>query len=588
MTAAGGLTPGWVAGVPAMFRSAAESIEHHRFRLVGDSAALRALAVAWRAQSQVTEGIWSAVGQVRGRVRSAWQGPAAGAFDRQAEQFSGEVSGTGVSLAFASEGLLLAADTIDRTRRAADQAVIAYVTRIRQLYETARTAPAQAQNQALATLVAEGNALGQRTLQAVYAQEVTLDAFLASMPRRFQIGPGAPWREGLPTATDNRDTSNFTAALTLFGVRTTRREGVTVTTMADGRVMVAFDDYYAMGAHLSAGSKISLGDFPEGVQQALRRAYGEFEAAPVLNYQQRYTFANQAEADAFLARLDGDSIPERVGSAVRNAAGWVTGPIADFGPWHDGLLGRSPDERTFHLGGMVKANADAGAWPVAGAMATAQGDTGVTVTVRADGSSSWQVQVAAQGKVGGTVEGLSGNLGIGQGAISRVDYDAQGNPTRYVVQDIADRDYTYHGGTNNTGVGVVNPTGPLVDGVQVKADSETVNRTVTSHYLDLTVPENRAAFEHAHRFGDPVPPAAGELGERLQNNGVTVTEHYTVDRNSGEVGGKVGAGVTFGVKGGPSGETVTLVDSQYVDASRSDRLYPTNPSPARPLPRDPR
>ncbi len=562
---------------------------------MGDPASLRHLADQWREQSAAADTIWPATDRVRTAVKKAWQAPPAHDFDHQAEVFGGEVSATATSLRFAADGLLLAASTIDKTRQAADAICVDYAKKLQHMYVAVLALAGPTRTAAMSKFISDGTSLGQHALQAVYEQMRQLDTFLATMPRRFELGKSAPWRQIMSTVNDARDTSSFSAAVTIASVRTTRREGVTVAQRQDGQVMVAFDDYYAMGLHGSLGAKVSIGSLPKQVQDMLQRAYGEGEAAPLLNYQQRYIFKNQAEADAFLARLNGKNLVEKAGSFVRNVAGFVTGPIADFGPWHDQLTGRPPDERTFQLGGMIKASGDVGAFPVVGGMATAQGDLGVTLTVRPDGSSSWQTQNTAAGRLGGTVLDASGNVGGGVGAVSRVDYDAHGHPTRYLLQQVHDVDPTYNAGTNNTSVGVHDfgkpPAGQqprgLSEHVQLKADDETLRRTVVTSHLDLAQPANRAAFEAAKGIGDPVPTATGTLGDRVLHHGITTTEQVVVNRGSAEISAKAGLGITFAAKVGPQHESATLLDGRYIDASRSDHLYDNNPSASRPIPRDP-
>jgi hypothetical protein len=581
---AGGLTPAWQNDVPPMFRSHAASIESHRIRLVGDSGALRRLSSQWRSEAAAVDAAMNLELQARAQAKQGWYGEAAEAFDRMCEQLAGELSGNGTGLKFAADGLDLAADVLDRTRQAGDAACVQYVTRLRQMYQVYLAAPPAAQQAAMARLISEGTALGQRTLQAVYAQTVELDAFLASMPRRFQLGkemrPGefagknlAPYREFLGSPLDDLGISGFEAGGTAFSVKVVRREGMMVFQMADGTVRVALDDRWTGAGVLAAGTKLNVGHLPTSVQKLLNRSIAG-EAGVVGGYQQIYQFSDQAAADAFIDRVENKSWIEK-------AAGFVGGPIADFNPWHSDSVGQAPAERAFYFNLNATGEAELGAGNLLTARGGGQGATGLMYFDKGDNGSALMLQTVGSGNFSAEAGPAKGTAALGQMQNVIVEYNHHGDPTKYTVQTITEQ--TLQG---NVGL----PKGTLPDGFAVGQEDAYVQRTVHSQSLNLEIPENRAAFQEAQSrdLNSPVPPATGALQDRLVNNGWETDEHYQVERNRTAVEGQVGGGVTFGLQGAHDNETVTRIDGVYRDSQRTDSLYPSDPSPDRPIPRDPR
>ena len=182
-----GLTPAWVSTVPAPLRSQAEVIERYRITVVGDSHVLRQRATLWRTQADAADTTWSTADRIRATIKKIWQSPSASAFDQKAEVLNGDLTAIATHLRFAADGLILAADAIDRTRRDADASCIQYAAKLQQLYlAVLATAPPE-QADAMARFHSESAELGRSTVQAVHNQSELLNTFLESMPCRFQV-----------------------------------------------------------------------------------------------------------------------------------------------------------------------------------------------------------------------------------------------------------------------------------------------------------------------------------------------------------------------------------------------------------------
>lgn len=579
----------WLGRVPPMFRSAAESVERHRARLDGDPASLRATAAHWRRQATQPEAAWHDLEDGRSALAVGWHGEAATASDARATALAGELATSASSLAFAADGLDLAAAAVQRGLARANAQVEWYATALDQLYRWALAAPPAARPRAVAELVRRGGELGRQALHAVYAEEVALDHVLASMPRRFVVGPPSPWRSTLKGLTDTSVDGQFGAALTISGVRTTSRDGTYVTTGQDGKVVVGFTRAYALGGHMSWGAKVAFDRLPKTVRDALVRRYGEVEGAGVLSYSLRYQFRDAAAAQAFLDRLQDDGVGGRSLAGLRKGATYVLGPIADA---RLAAVAGQPDEVTFALGGYAKANADAGTWPVGGVNGTAGADTAGTLTVKRSGDSSLAFSSSGNAMVGGTLLGHSAVLGGAEGVTRKVDYDSTGQPVRYTTQGMVSGDLDYRSGTAGGYAGFGRtPLAQLPKGVHVKSDTVGSTRVLTGQVLDLRRPAARAAFDRAWSR-DPaavVPDALTDpqLQRYLDDHGTLVVQKVGVDRTATEASATVGMGPeTLGVKGGSQREHQRVLDAWYVDLSSPHARDAHGALQWRPYPRD--
>lgn len=587
------LGPGWVDTVPPMFRSAAASVEDHRRRLVGDPAALRATARAWQGEADVADAVWQSVEDAGRTYGGDWEGAAATAFHDRATRLAGEVSATATSLRYGATGLELAATGLAAALEAANRVVVEYASRLRALYSTALGVTGPGRPSAVASMMREGTALGGQALQEVYAQEVRLDALLASLPRRFVLGPASPWRQGIQSTVDVSRFDTYGGAVTAQGLRVTRREGMYVSRLIDGQSQVMLTDAYFLGPHVSAGTKLSYDRLPQRVRDMLRRTYGEAEAAGMAGYALRYRFRTAAEADRFVDRLQGVTPWERAGTALRDAVGLYAGPLADFGPWHDALAGRKPDEIAVTLGITGKVSGDVGGQPLLAGQATGGAEADGTVVLAADGTTTVSARVAGNVKVGGTVALWTEVAGVAGESVERTTYDRSGEPVRYTVQEFRTEGYDYHAGTNNSYVGAAGKAVP--GGAHLKVDVEGSDRHISTYSLDLTDPPNRRLYDQA-MAALAVPPdervpqddaALRDIARRIREHGVLTVHDYEVQRGSGELSATVGVGSgTFGVKLGPNSEHQDLVDARY--RGIPDPAVPDREPELRPVPRDPR
>ncbi len=581
----------WITSVPAMFRSAAQSIEGHREQCVGDPAALIRTADDWRVQAAAMDESWAEVSSLRQGTLRHWEGAAAEGFGERAAVAIGQLSANATALRFAADGLDLAAAALTTATQSANQTVRSYASQLRQLYSWAQGVPAPQRAQAIRIMINRGDTIGGEAIRHLARFQAQLDAVLASMPRRFTLGPQASWRKGIQSVTLRARDESFGGAVTAFSVRVNRREGMNVSVGLDGRVLITLSDSYAGGLHGSVGGKISLNDLPSDAKGIMKRLYAEAEAAAVTGYALRYRFASVEEAQRFIDRLEGSSWWEKAVSNTRDAVGFVAGPIADGGaartltrdptPWHTMMTGREPDETVVSMGTMAKVSGDVGVSPVLSGQATAGLDRHEFLTVKSTGGYARSSMLGGNAKIGGTALAWTENLGSGGDLVVKTDYDKFDNPTRYTVQKNQLGSFDHHAGSNNTGIG----TGDLGNGistgvrsVDVKVDSEGFVRKVESYSLDLTDPDNRSVFQH-----DPQ-----QLPDQIRRRGVLTTQEYNVSRQSWEPSAKVGlAGLTFGGKFGQQHEQQVLVNESYTDFG-APTGHGASGSGARPIPRDPR
>jgi uncharacterized protein YukE len=568
------LGPGWLSAVPVMFGSAARSIENHRQRVVGDPASLSGTAHGWRAEAVTLDENWQSLRASARRELGGWSGSAADSYSARRRTWEGEVSAIAESLRFAATGLDSAATVLHSAQREANRAVLAFAAEVSRLYAVARCVPAPGRAGAVETLVAQGNDLAGRTLRLVAAQEQRVDGVLASLPRSFLLGPSAPWRAGIMQVADLMDSQTMGAAVTVAGVRVRRGTGISVSRDSRGRTTVTITDDYGLGGKWAGGAKVDLNQLAPADQGMLRRAYAEAEAGGSARYSLRYHFDTAAEAQQFIDSMQPANPWETVVAAARDAVG---------GPLGRAAAHRAADEGTITLGLNGKANADVGLGPVAGASGVISGERGRSLMWKSSGQYSWIDHLSGEAKANVQALAATAIAGSAGSAATRVDYDRDGRPLRYVVQSTTTGDYTYLGGTNNTYIGGTPPIDQLPKGVHGKLDAERAMEQVVSYSLDLTESRNYEAYQKSQGASS----GGEDLADRVRRDAVTTVQTYAVHRSAAEVSADVGLGpATFGIKGGPSGLQREIVDAYYIPSGESgggprEELVP------RPLPRDP-
>ncbi|MGL5810780.1 MAG: hypothetical protein ACRCYQ_12625 [Nocardioides sp.] len=577
------LGPGWVSQVPAEFRSAAQSIENRRQRLIGDPPALRAVASGWRTEAATLDDVWRTA-RTEGDSRLAdWTGAAARAMAFRRLVWEGELSASAESLRFAADGLEIGADALVRSQQNANRVVLHYLSELCRLHREAQAVPAPQRASAVRQMIQAGTALGSEAMRKVYAEEQHLDHVLASMPRRFVLGQGAPWRRGIMQVTDTMSEASFGTAVTIGGVRVRRGGGISVSQDAYGRYTITLSDDYGLGAKWSAGAKIDLSRLAPADRLMLERAYAEAEAGGTARYALRYHFGSRAEAQAFIDAIQPEGPWETAVAIVRHGIGGPLNPAASFRP---------ADEGTIAFGVTGKASADVGLGPVLGASGVVGAEGNRSFMWKSSGQSSWMDTNSGHGKVGGQALSMTQNFGITGVAQTRVDYDASGQPIRYVLRGSLTGDFDYRGGTNNTYVGATAPLGNDQRGsAHLKFDSEGSTERMVSFTLDLTDPENLAAYRASQIQSLSQPQTSlpsPELIARIQQDGVLTVQQYAVERQSGELSLDAGLGpINLGLKGGPTEMQRVLLDASYVRLGSPDSVDSTGQLILRPVPRDP-
>ncbi len=572
------LDPSWVGTVATPFRSAAASIEGHYRTLDGDADELERCASLWHADADRLDAIREPVDASRREAQERWTGDGADGFADRARRWVAEVATSAESLRFAADGLTIAASTMSEVQRGADNHIRWYVGAVNTTYARFRSLPALSQHVHLARTIAHVNAIGWSTLRAVHAEARRLDHVLASMPRRFQVGPGAPWRSGLSPVVAEQRSASWSGAFTIpfsgspVGVRISRSEGMIVTQDDEGRIVIGLRDSYGAGPHASGGTKTSFDELPAGWKNKLNRAYGEIEGGAAVSYVRRYKFSSVDEAQEFVDRLEGTTVPGRVASAARGALGYYAGPAADFGELSERLIGRAPDETAVSVGLTAKASVDAGLPPVLSDRASAAGALSGVYTERADGGKAVGWVYEGEQKTGLTAGYDTTVVGGSRSVLHRTDYNTDGIPTAYVRQVTTVGDYEYDAGTNGSYVGAKRLPGSLPGGY-TKVDLESATRQVETTSLDLADEGNRAAHRAAGA-GAPWAGADRELRQRLDDEGLVTVRRYALDRTAAELSGRVAG---FGAKAGPQIESQELVDAWYVDPDGERRPIPADP-----------
>ncbi|MGL5825617.1 MAG: hypothetical protein ACRCYU_12520 [Nocardioides sp.] len=534
------------------------------------------MAGLWRAEAARLDSEWRSLRHAGDRLLADWEGDAARAMAFRRLVWDGELSASAESLRFAAEGLEIGASALVRSQQNANRVVLRYVADVRQVHRAAQLVPLPERSAALKRMLQVGAELGSKALRAVYAEEQRLDHVLASMPRRFVLGTAAPWRQGIMQVTDRMSDLSFGTAMTVGGVRVRRGGGVTVSQDAYGRYTITLSDDYGLGAKWSAGAKIDLNRLAPEDQSVLKRAYAEAEAGGAARYALRYHFGSQAEAQAFVNAIQPEGLWEEAIAVLRRTVGGPLQPATDV---------RAADEGTISFGVNAKGNADVGLGPAAGAAGTAAAEGSRSYLWKSSGQFSWIDTGSVHGKVGGQALLMAQNVGITGASQSRVDYDANGQPVRYLLRGSLTDDFEYRGGTNNTYVGAATPDSETGRGsAHAKFDAEGTTERMVSLTLDLTSQENLSAYRSSPTAMVPSP----ELLRRLHTDGVLTFQEYAVERQSGEFSVDAGLGpLNAGLKGGPADMQRVLLDASYVRLGEPDSVDAKGHFIMRPVPRDP-
>ncbi|MGL5817761.1 MAG: WXG100 family type VII secretion target [Phycicoccus sp.] len=572
------LGPAWVDAVHPPFRSAATSIEGQYRTLDGDPVELERAAVSWYRHADQLDELWDEVDRSRRRVEDRWVGRGGDGHQDRTREWVAGMATSATSLRVAAEGLELVATAMSDAQRRSDGYVRWYVETVNREYERFRSMTPVQQNLSLAATKHHLDAVGWATIQAVHAQAGRLDHVLASVPRRFVVGPDAPWRKGISRVATDQRSGSWSGMLTIpiegspVGLRISRSEGMVVTQDTDGRIVVGLRDSYGLGPHASTGTKTTFDDLPRRWQDKLNRAYGEIEASATVGYIKRYTFSSVEDAQDFVDHLQGTTVTGRLAAVARDTAGFFAGPLADIGPLHDRLTGREPDETAISVGLAAKGSLDAGMQPLLADRISASGAVSGVYTSRANGATAVGWLYETEQKTGVTVGYDTTLLGGSRTVLHRTDYDPAGEPTQYVRQVTTVGDYDHHVGTNGSYVGIKELPGGIAGG-HVKGDVESAVRRVETTTLDLGRPENREVFDAAGR-GRPGSTGDTALKERLAAAGVETVREYELDRQVAEGSGNI---LGFGAKAGPQFEQQHLVDSWYVDPEGEHRPVPVDP-----------
>lgn len=253
---------------------------------------------------------------------------------------------------------------------------------------------------------------------------------------------------------------------------------------------------------------------------------------------------------------------------------------------------RVPDKLVAKVGLRAQGSVSADTGHAGGAAQATLTETG-TVTYDVDtGERTFQVGVKGNGVAAGGLESsqlpveLKGMLGGTASGSMQVKFDADGKPKTLVMSTKHGYSYGGEAGLNGEAIGAP-------DMQDLSASKQGGQLDVKKARLDLTVPENRAAFERVFQpvGGTMVVPKAQspgsyvdgmqELAGRYAEDGLFVDSTYGLDisggsgdvKSVGGVGGrgiKGGEGLTFGA-GGHDGTTVLALRDARVMDRRSPR-----------------
>ncbi|MGL5861644.1 MAG: WXG100 family type VII secretion target, partial [Phycicoccus sp.] len=488
------LSPAWVDEVPAMYRSTAGSLETHYRRLVGSPDVLDTAAAAWRTQAGSIDAAWQALDEQRARELAGWRGEAAEAFDTRVDTWSGVVSGNATTMRFAADGLELAASAL-RHHEEGGRLACEHFARVAIRLDLEMRVRLQAGQPLDGARWADRVINEARAcLHVIHAHEILLDHVLASMPRRFQLGPDAPWREQIARVRQLRSESSG-AGKGSFKPRLVKAKGgiesgISVSQDVNGRTVVSVRTGVSGNGEFKEGRDTSFDALPAGEKDRLRMM-ASADGGGNVDVTHNYRFDDPDEARRFVDHL-------RAGDVITRGQRWIES--------HTGLGGREPDETVYTFTGEAKAKGEMGTemrptgdstraggvrTPPTVAQASGGGRGSVVYVRRSDGSST--VGTLRSVELNGRAVSPVGGYAVGESHtwLDSTDYDDRGRPTRVLSQERTVGDLRHEGGTG--GAKVTKSFGPLSTEYTETHESRT-QRTRT-RILDLEESRHRSAYD---------------------------------------------------------------------------------------------
>ncbi|MGL5930582.1 MAG: WXG100 family type VII secretion target, partial [Dermatophilaceae bacterium] len=441
----------WPERVPVAFHAAAQWVERAYRTLDGDPRALFATYGSWVDDAERIEGLAETVAGVGAGLDERWSGSGAAGFQKASSEWQRGLRDAATPLRRAAEGLAGLASEMGAVQADADSEVDRFLTMLenaRRWYNSL---------QPMVRAAASGVLLGQvyngarQSAANIGRLADRFDAYLGEMPPLFVL-PAADVPTEAPVSTEHQSTSSVrvsgVVATKVYGkLNFKREEGLSVTENTDGSVVVGVSDTYNGGTLYDGELGVKVKNLPDEVKQKLGAAFGGVGANADVNYVKRYKFDSAEEANEFLTELQGDTLAGKATRAAANGVGFVTGPLGDFNPWHDGLTGQRPDEVVYNvkldgkvIGGAYVGPTDGidslGGRATSGGVALG-GDVAGIFTDRADGSyaKGWSARFDAA--VGGGVNAGEGGAGVNAGpgvsktALYSTSYGTDGEPETY-------------------------------------------------------------------------------------------------------------------------------------------------------------
>ncbi len=385
----------------------------------------------------------------------------------------------------------------------------------------------------------------------------------------------------LPSCVTSSRDRTIGASGTVASVRLGRSDTVSEIELGDGGGRLILKDTGELGLEASFGAKLDIGDI---AKQLEAKGYGELGITGSGSYALVYEFDDVQDMRDFADDRRG---------VLQQAANYLGGPVADgieqgvdwFGRW-TGWYGEdtpAPSAIAFDVGAQGSGGGGFGASTLAGAGGELQAGVKGTVEMKLDGSgSSFSGEISAAGEADGALALLTAEAGITGKAGYTVEMDGEGRPVSLVLEGEAAPSWSF--GKNNDGLPIPSPDS------RVSADGSGGAGTAytRSFTLDLTNPDNRAAFDQAFVTAGPVaapriprslapgtylPDPAdsvrlyGPLVDRLAQDAVYVQAEYAGTQFGGSIGAEGGGGLKFGLTLTGGGQERELVEALSRDFS---------------------
>ncbi len=369
----------------------------------------------------------------------------------------------------------------------------------------------------------------------------------------------------LPKCETSSDGRTIGASITAFSVKIGREDQYEILRYGDGTARVMTGDVGEIGLEAGAGGGADLQFTDDGGIRGGGRIEGSVTASGGLRL--FYDFDDSGEAQDWV-----DS-NRNIFTQGLNFAG---GPLADGAEqlWNAVDDGRpTPSAIAYEIGAQAQLSGEGGFGGLASGGASGQASiTGVVEQSLVDGTSTFSTNAELSGDAQATLAMFTGNGNAGITSGYTVSFDAQGNPVGLEVQEV--KSYEAAIGMNTGDLGL--PGGEAIDEVGWDFDiGEWGGENRRTTYLDLTVPENLAAFESNFVVAGPtaiIRPDAlfngsvEELAARVAADGLQVTSAYAVDNGSVGLDLNGSAGFKFGLNIGGDSSSRRLLDAAYNDA----------------------